>query len=840
MMSKKLCKAAPDALGSIGLCFFFAAAVVTAPWHAYAAEKTLTDNVEFNTSFLDTGYTGKVDLSQFGTGNGMLPGKYLVEVYLNDDLKATEKVTFAKQATGKVTPCLSPGLLARLHIMSTAVQNTDKLSQSGCTAVEEIIPSARVTFDSGLQALTIHVPQQDIQKTARGTVAPALWQSGSTAAFASYNANAYQSETNGKAYRSQYLSLNTGLNLGGWYFRHNGSLSQQTGSADRYQSVNSYVQHDISAISGRVQVGQANTSGRLFDTLSYTGVSLFSDDQMLPESQRGYAPEIRGIAHSTSRVTVRQAGNIIYETTVPAGAFVINDLYPTGYGGDLNVTVRESNGAESTFLVPYASVADLLRPGASRYEAVAGKYRSAFGKDGQAFYQATWQQGVTNSLSVYGGSQLSNDYQAWQAGSALSLPVGALSMDVTHARTKTTRRNLEGQSYKITYNKLISDTKSNISLAAYRFSTRNYLDFSQAIQYQNYEQGDAVFSGLLYRTKNRFSLTYSQGLADGWGSLYGSGISQDYWNRSGSDMQYQLGYSNSFGSLAYTITASRSRVMDGAMETSWLLSFSLPLGETRPVSFSAALSRDANGRFGEQASVTGTAGEKQQVTWGLAGTNDKISGSAGSVSGQYLSPWTSVSASASAGRDTRTISAGMVGSVIAHPHGVTLSPYTGNTWVVIHAPGAANAEVVNSPGVTLDAWGNAAVPASMPYQTNTIGIDPKHLSSDVELESTTQSVIPRSGAVVLAEFGVREGKALLFTPADGKSGLPFGTNVTDSQGNSVGTTGQGGMVYARVNALSGKLFATFNKKDKAETCIIAYQAAEQGGAMQKMTYVCGQ
>lgn len=830
LLADMLSAAWPVARMSTGLL-----AIVTT---SVMATETAPGEVEFDTSFLDSAYTAGVDLKQFTHGNGMLAGTYLTDVWLNDTLLGTEKLTFSKQADGHVAVCMTPELLARLNVRAAALQNTDRLSAGQCTPVEQVIPSARLTWDSGQQKLVIAVPQKDMENTARGSVPPSLWQSGSLAAFVGYNASAWQSVSGGETFNSQYLSLNSGLNLGGWYLRHNGSLTSQTGSGSRYQSINTYVQHDVTPLRGRFLAGQANTTGRLFDSLSYTGVSLFSDDQMLPESQRGYAPDIRGIARSSARVTVRQGGNVIYETTVPAGAFVINDLYPTGYGGDLNVTVREADGSESTFQVPYASVADLLRPGASRYEAVAGKYRRPDGPDGQPFYQASWQQGLTNILTLYGGMQFSDGYQAYQAGSAVSTPLGAVALDVTQANTTTVRDKLSGQSYRITYNKLVSDTQSNIALAAYRFSTRDYLDFTQAMAYQSLQKGDAVSAGQLYRTKNRYSLTLSQGLAEGWGTLSVTGLSQNYWDHTGNDMQYQVGYSNRWKRVSYSLTAARNRSPEGRMQTSWLMSFSIPLGETRPVTFSSAVSRDGAGGMAEQVSLAGTAGERQQISWGVSGTHSDQGGSTGSVSGQYLSPWTTLNASAGMGRDNRTVSAGLSGSVVAHPHGVTLTPYTGDTWVVVNAPGAAGAEVSSYPGLKLDTWGNAVMPASMPYQRNSVSLDPKGLSDRVELESTTQNVVPRAGAVVMAEFATQQGYALLLAPARPEAGLPFGATVTDSHGNTAGMVGQGGLVYARVSDKTGRLYATASTEGKAATCIMPFSVSDETKVMQQITYTC--
>ncbi len=802
-----------------------------------AADPSSRD-MEFNTSFLNSAYISGIDLKQFSRGNSMQPGKYLVDVWLNDDLLATQLLDFSKQSDGRVAVCMTPELLVRLNVRENALKDTNRLSSEECTPIEQVIPSAHLTWDSSQQKLIIAIPQKSLEKTARGSVPPSLWQNGSAAAFVGYNASVYQSESAGETFNSQYLSLNGGMNVRDWYLRHNGSLTNHTGSSSKYQSINTYIQHDITILRGRILIGEANTSGRLFDSLSYTGVSMFSDDQMLPESQRGYAPEIRGIARSHARVTVSQGGNIIYETTVPAGAFVINDLYPTGYGGDLSVTVREADGSQSAFLVPYASVADLLRPGASRYEAVAGKYRQPNGRDGQPFYQATWQQGLTNILTLYGGSQFSEGYQAYQAGSALSTPLGALALDVTQAKTSTARATLNGQSYRITYNKLVSDTQSNIALAAYRFSTREYLDFAQAIEYQNLQQGDKVYAGLLYRTKNRYSLTLSQGLSEGWGTLSLTGLSQSYWDRTGNDMQYQFGYTNRWNRVSYSLTAARNRAPTGSMQTSLLASFSVPLGDVRPVTFSSSLAHDSTGGLSEQVSLAGNAGENQQISWGLSGTHNEQTGSTGSINGQYLSPWTSVNASAGVGRDNRTLSAGMFGTVMAHPHGVSFTPYTSDTWVVINAPGAAGAEVSSYPGLKLDRWGNALMPVSMPYQSNTVSLDPKELSDRVELESTALNVVPRAGAVVLAEFTTRQGLALLLTPTAGSNGLPFGATVTDSQGNTAGMVGQGGMVYARVNKREGQLFATESVGNKSSTCVIPFSISDEKQTMPQITYTC--
>ncbi len=65
---------------------------------------------------------------------------------------------------------------------------------------------------------------------------------------------------------------------------------------------------------------------------------------MLPPALQGYAPEIQGIARGNATVTVSQSGRIIYQTTVPAGPFNIQDLR-SSVRGTLDVRVGDEGEA---------------------------------------------------------------------------------------------------------------------------------------------------------------------------------------------------------------------------------------------------------------------------------------------------------------------------------------------------------------------------------------------------------------------------------------------------------------------------------------------------------------
>lgn len=837
-MSKFLRHIIWDRFALVGIAVLLIALVGRAQAEAPSASQAPQKNLEFDSSFLNVDDETSVDLSRFAAGASALPGIYKIALYVNEQLISNTDIEFKPRADKSVYPCLTSDIIKNIAFNYEKLPPDFLSRQSGsdmCLDLQQKLPEAQVNFDSNEQRLDIIIPQIYMLNVARGTVSPELWDSGVPAFLLGYNVNGYTSESHGETFSSLFAGVNAGLNLGAWYLRHNGSYNQMSNGPSQYTSINSYLQRDIPQLKGRMLLGESNTTGQLFDTLPFTGVQLATDERMLPESQRGYAPEIRGIARTNARVTVTQNGQVLYETTVTPGEFLINDLYPTGYGGDLVVTVRESDGTEQTFSVPYASVAQLLRPGSSRYAITAGELRGENLREKPALFQNTYQYGINNAITGYGGIQASQDYYAFQIGAAFGLPIGALAFDVTQARTQLddstdmngvhrSNGSQSGQRYQLTYSKLISETNSNLSVVLHHSSSQGYMDFLTAMQTRNaVEQG--YDPDTIYRIKDRLTLTAGQGLPDNWGQLYVSGSMQNYWNQDGSDMQYQVGYNNRYKSLSYGISANRSHSSLGTMQTNFLLSFSLPLGrddQTHTPQLRMDLSHDSSGRNGQQATVSGSIGEENQFSYGINAMNaNQGMGTSGSVSGNYRSPVSALSGTYSTGRGYQSGSAGITGTMIGHAGGVTFTPYTSDTFALVEAKGAEGASVSSYPGVNINSRGYALVPYLNPYQMNDISIDPKGTSSDIELDNTSQKVAPYSGAVVKLQYATKRGTPILINATYQEGPVPFGADVFDSNGNNVGSVGQGGQVYARVAEVQGLLTVKWGDNNNMQ-CIIGY------------------
>ncbi|WP_052319356.1 fimbria/pilus outer membrane usher protein [Burkholderia sp. A9] len=776
--------------------------------------------VRFNPDFVLSEPGSEIDLSRYEQGNPVWPGQYRVDLYLNGTLLDRDDVTVREVGSGVTKVCVARGLLDKfsLDLGRIPAEQLATLDDAGaCVSLDELVPGASLSLDPAAARVDAQIPQALLRRTARGYVDPSMWDRGVTAGIFGYNANVYRNVSHGDSANSAYLGVNAGLNIGGWYFRHDGALNWQQREGRNYGAINTYVQRDLKALNARVRLGDANTSGEVFDTFAFRGVQIATDDRMWPDSQRGYAPVVRGIANSNARVTVRQKSAVIYDTSVPPGPFVIDDLYPTGYGGDLDVTVTEADGSERSFKVPYAAVPQSLRPGRSRFNFVAGTVRDRSLSHMPRIVQATYTRGIDNLLTLYGGVLANENYQNVLLGGAFNMPIGALAIDMSGAFTSKSGQHMNGTSVRVTYSKTIEATNSSISIAAYRFSSSGYLDLNNAMAFvDNVQRGLTDVAAVpAWRARNRVSLTASQRLGERGGQLYVSGYTQNYWGRGGTDTQFQVGYSNRYRVFDYNLSANRARAFSGITDTQYMLTVSMPLGpKVRAPRMSVNVAREGTSGVTSMASVTGLIGAGSEGSYSVSAARNAGPTYAGNVAAQYRTPYTAVHGAFGRGSGYGSASLGLSGAIVAHPGGVTATPYASDTMAIVEAPRAHGATVSGYGGVRLDPRGYAVVPYLSPYRLNAIEIDPRGLPADVELQSTSQQVAPHHGAIVMLRYPTVTGRPVLIqTQASDGTELPLGAPVFDSAGNNVGMVSQGGQIYARLSGPREQLTVKWGHAD---------------------------
>lgn len=799
-----------------------------------APQPTLEDNLHasFNPSFLTRGNAKQhIDLSRFESGNFLPVGLYRMDVFVNGNWAGRQSIRIVNSERSSHA-CLSAEQLRSWGVVEEQLAPTEAGTED-CLSLEKLLPDAHLELDASELQLRLSIPQAFLTRQVRGYVDPLHWDGGMAAAFLGYNFNTFQSQQQGRRQTQYNVGLNAGVNLGDWRMRHNGNYSQsrQQGGAttSHYASASNYAQRDLTGLRAQLTLGQYYTPADLFDSAPFTGVQVVSDDRMLPDSQRGFAPAIRGIAETNAKVTVRQGDTILYETTVAPGPFVIDDLYSAGYNGDLEVTIEEADGRQNRFTVPYASIAQLLRPGQARFSASIGRYRDENLRSAPDFLQGTYQQGISNRWTGYLGGVFAEHYLATQAGLALNTSLGAFAADVTESRASDlpvmepeTHRSMQGRSYRLTYSKVLDHSQTNFTLAAYRFASEGYLNFNDYARITGRPQ---YGNSMSFRQRNRFQLNVTQPLPGDGGSLYFSGSAQNYWTPGqSSDLTFQAGYSRSFSWGNLGLSASRTRNGDNHAQNQYMLNLSLPLGPSTTAPYLTSMLGVQDHRSTLQTTLSGALDDDRRLNYSLTNSMQRENGGHSmnnAVNLQYRASTGDFNLGINHGSGYRQLSAGARGAVVAHAGGVTFGPPLSETMGLIEAKGADGATVVNN-GVHLDKAGYALVTGLMPYRRNDVSLDPKGSSFDIEMESTSQNVAPRYGAVVRLSYPTRRGIPILLKVRQTNGDpIPVGAEVSDDQGKWLSLVGQGGRIFLRVDNRRGQAWVSWGKGD-SQRCQVTY------------------
>ncbi|WDB46931.1 outer membrane usher protein [Escherichia albertii] len=806
--------------------------------------------VEYDSAFLMGSGATTIDVSRYTEGNPTPPGIYNVSVFVNDKAVSNLTLPFIDVGTQSAAACLTAKNLAQLHIRQpdNSVVLARRDSEDGdCLDIAKSFDQAHVRFDGGEQRLDVTVPQAFVVKGYDGYVDPSLWESGINAGMLSYSINAYHSEYSSTSNDSMYASFNSGINVGAWHLRARGNYSWDKNGESSFDFQNRYLQRDIPALRSQLIVGEAYTTGETFDSVNVRGARLYSDSRMLPSSQANYAPIIRGVANTNAKVTITQGGYKIYETTVPPGAFIIDDISPSGYGSELLVTIEEADGSKRTFTQPFSSVVQMQRPGVGRWDLSVGQVIDDNLQHEPNLAQVSYYYGFNNFFTGYSGVQVTdNNYIAGLLGVGVNTSVGAFAVDVTHSRTEIpSDKTYQGQSYRVTWNKLIESTDTSVNLAAYRYSTQDYLGLHDAltlIDGANHARDGEKYNtmGSYERMKNQFTISLNQPLKmvdSDWGALYMSTTWTDYWAGGNSRTDYNLGYSKGVSWGSFSMNFQRTWNEYGEKDDSVYFSVSIPLenllGGYRPKSgfrsLTSQVNSDLNGNHQFNTNLAGGSEDNAlsysvNTTYSMAKESKDITSLGGYMN--YDSQYGGFSASASADTDnSRQFSLSAEGGFVLHSGGLTFTNDSfsdADTMVLVKAPGAKGARL-NNGNSTVDRWGYGIASSLSPYRENRVELDIDSMEDNVELKSTSAMTVPRSGSIVIAKFETDQRRAAVLTIASntGKP-IPFAAEVFEND-VMIGNMGQGGQAYVRGVQEQGVFTIRWYENNQPVECLASYK-----------------
>ncbi|BDH44591.1 fimbrial protein SteB [Salmonella enterica subsp. enterica serovar Choleraesuis] len=754
--------------------------------------------IEFNTDVLDAADRTHVDLTRFASDNYVTPGVYLLDVQINGRSIDQEKVRYIPLAGGKESrACLSEDLISRLALKDEAREKITAISE-GCFTLENL-PGARLTNYAG--TLNIVVPQAWMKYNDPDWTPPERWDNGIAGAIFDYSLSGQT--THQLDHSENYSSLSgygqAGFNVGGWRLRGEYQTSYySTNHQFDFDWNQFYAYRPLPMMAAKLTVGEIYLNSQVFDTVRFTGANLISDERMLPPNLQGYAPEVHGIAKSSAKVTVSQNGRTIYETTVPAGPFNIQDLR-SSVRGTLDVRVEEQDGSVSTFQVNTANLPYLTRPGYVRYNIAGGKPSNYNHKlQGPEFVSGDFSWGISNAWSLYGGTQTAGtDYSALSLGVGRDLYViGSMSFDVTQSFSKDRDGNrLSGSSYKVSYAKTFDDYNSSINFAGYRFSEKEYRTMSQYLD-DRYDDYDNVG-----REKESYTITGTKTFwadkPDRATTVFLTFTHQNYWDR-GSQNRYgmSLGRSLRVGSIkgiTTNLSAYRTEYR-GRQDDSLALSISIPVGDNKWAGLDL---QSNNGKTSPMASYTDNSDYNN--LWRIrAGASQN---GYANVDGYYQrrSQLAEINASASYQQDRyMALSSTLRGGFTATRHGAAMhnSGATLDTARIMVDTNGISGVPLNNGQARTNAFGIAVVPDVVSYTSFDTRVDVDDMDSSIEAAKGISTTTLTEGAIGYQAFGMAKGEKMMATIrlAD-HSVPPFGSEVFNDDGVSVAMVLDGGVAW---------------------------------------------
>ncbi|MHC8308269.1 fimbria/pilus outer membrane usher protein [Pseudomonas sp. GT1P32] len=744
--------------------------------------------VEFNVDFLSKG-GAEAELKYFEQGNSLPPGRYAVDIYLNQILIVRENIEFAVSGdNGEVRPIIQLGVLQNLGVNVNRLRRENVIAQDSddqsVIDVATLAPGASVEFDVNALALQISIPQAYVQRQSRGYVDPSLWDQGITAFYTNYQTNFSRNINQGNRNDYRYIGLRNGFNIGAWRLRNESSITGSTGTRNQFSSNRSYVERDLIGLKAKLAAGELYTQGDIFDSVRFRGAQISSELGMLPDNEIGFAPVVRGIAETNATVEISQNDYVIYSTTVSPGAFEISDIYPSGSNGDLKVKIIEADGRERQYSQAYSYLPVMTRRGSARYSFAGGQYQSQ-GPVAPKFGQGTLVYGVSDNVTGYGGVLTSKQYRALNLGLGLNTSVGGLSFDVTSSTSEDAAgRKNTGKSARFLYSKTLSATDTTFTMVGYRYSTEGYRTFSQHVDEQGY------LSGSNYgRQKSRFDMNINQSFADR-DSLFLSLGETSYWNRQGSTRRWQFGYSGSYSDTSYSFAISRTdgQAMTQGADTQVTASISLPFGGSkRSQRAYTSVTSSSQGDSSIQSGIAGNLTEDSSLMYSAQAGHSKNGGTNGDLGLSWDTPKAKINGNYGQGPGSTHMNTGASGSMVVHGGGVTFGQPVGETFALVEVPGVADVGVASAGAARTDGKGYAVVPYAQPYRFNWINLDTSTLGSDMEVTDTSRMVVPTRGAIVKGRFEAETGRRMQLTLSlDNGEKIPFGAQAFDEKGNVSG------------------------------------------------------
>ncbi|GAB1437486.1 fimbrial biogenesis outer membrane usher protein [Providencia sp.] len=780
------------------------------------------DSVQFNQDALSISGNTDIDLSSFEKGSSQ-EGAYFSNVSINSRrINYFDKIDFIDK-DGIVQPCISQKLVEIIGLKEDFIKQIPTWADGQCydlSAQDENITSQ---FDDEKQELLLSIPQAYFLYADENWVPPMQREVGSNALVFDYNiVENYIKYKNTQSTNNLSSFGSIGANIGRWRLRSNYQFQKDfnDNQNDSFKWVQTYLFTDLPDLSAKFFAGKYYTASQIFDSVRFNGVSVFTDDNMLPAVLRGYAPNVTGTATSNATVVISQNGRILSQVKVAPGPFSIDNL-SSALSGVLDVKITEEDGSVREYQISSTNIPFLTRPGMLQYKLNAGRLDPMGYKDvDNDFVSTEFSWGLLNNLSAFGGlfATSNNEYHAYNAGIGLNMGrFGAISFDVTQSKNKLNEKDSgTGESYRINYAKRFSNS-SRLDLTGYQFSNEGFMSVNDFIS----TKGNPTSQN--FRQKNVFTTSFNQQIPY-WNSDVSLSYSREsYWNESKSNDTLSLSFNKTikndfFDNSLLSLSLSESSYVKGKRSKQIYLSLSVPFGgerNSRLQYFGSYNDRDK--KYSNNVNYH-TKVDNNSLSLGLS-TRDFFENTTLNAAAYRDTQYGTAQVTGSYGNDYHSLSGTLDGSLTITSQGPVLHRrvYDNQARMVIDTDNAKGVSINNDESVT-NRFGLAAISNVPTYYKSTQYIDLNNIPNNVSIDDSVIESTLTDGAVGYVKLNAIVGEKALVTIhfPDGKT-PPFGALVYDTEKDDVlGMIAENGQVYLTGIQPNQKLTVKWNSNQSCQ------------------------
>ncbi|MDO8235518.1 fimbrial biogenesis usher protein [Citrobacter werkmanii] len=758
--------------------------------------------VTFDTDILASRGVSKNLAEYFSKAPLYLPGRHTVSVKINSVYKGSMAVMFGNK--GQV--CVDEDFLNATGLMPVPISKDEP-----CHDLITDYPSAVINPIPGNESLELFLPAEALDN---GFLTPQNFVKGGTAGLINYNLFSSRSEIKGaESQNYTQANLEAGLNIAEWVLRSRFIATDDNGEYHA-DSLYTYAEHVFQAQKVRAQIGQINVSSPLFGGAAINGIQ-FIPEQGLTQDTPGIT--VKGLARShQARVEVRQSGQLIYSTLVNAGPFSLENVPVVRSNADLNVSVVETDGSITRFIVPASSFNFQM----SRPQGLAMSFGRV--RDTESDYDMPWVYNVSDGwrLSRYwtttASGVLAQDYQA--AGSMLQwLPTEGVIFSGSMLGSKASfDESLQGAKSELRTSLSVSGNLS-IDLSTAKYSS-GYREITEALSndfdgYQSSYSANISWSNDMLGT---FSLGYYAYQAESDEDDTRSMIVS--WGHSFKYMNITANWQHA---MNQEDDDDKSMTNDDDM---FYINISFPLGSQTV----GAYMRNQGDKTNYGLQNSGSLGE--DINYYISADRDDESRE-NSFNGNINTNlhYTQLSIGAGANGDNqRNYSAILSGGIAAHANGVTFSPYdVQDTFAIARLSEPESGIEITTPQgrVWTDFWGQAVVPGMTEWRKSRIEVNANTLPKSMDLANGIKNISAAHAAFQELDFQVlNTRRVMLEVKRPDGNWLEKGTSIVDEKNNYLVSTVDSGRVFVTDMAESPTLYAVDDNMHRI--CRIQYTLNE--------------